>query len=42
VERRWFPVDPTTPNFWMRPDAHKIKIYRDWSELKEDYRKGKF
>jgi Transglutaminase-like superfamily len=41
-ERRWFPVDPTTQNFWRRPDARKIKTYLDWSELKKDYRKGKF
>jgi len=42
LKKKWFEIDPTYPDFKMKPDAKRIKVYHDWEELKKDYDEGNF
>lgn len=38
----WFEIDPTHPEFGMRPESKRIRVYHDWAEMKKDYDRGDF
>ncbi len=40
LNKNWFTVDVTRSDFFLHPKAYPIREYRDWSELKKDYKNG--
>ncbi len=42
LNKKWLIIDITRQDFSVHPDAYPVRQYQDWSELKNDYKKGKW
>lgn len=42
LNKKWIVVDVTQKDFSLHSNAYQVKEYQDWSELKKDYKKGKW
>ena len=42
LNKKWIVIDPMRQDFSLCPRAYPVRQYQDWSELKKDYKKGKW
>lgn len=42
LSKKWLVIDVTRSDFSLHSKAYPIREYRDWSELKKNYKKGKW
>lgn len=42
LNKKWLVVDIARQNFSLHPKTYSLRQYQDWSELKNDYKKGEW
>lgn len=42
LNKKWLIIDPTRQDFSLHPNIFPLRQYQDWSELKKNYKNGKW